>query len=289
MRRFPILEALAKADIQEVIRLWEGLGYYSRARNLHRAAQIVEAEHGGKLPSDYQVLRTLPGIGDYTASAILSIAFDEPYPVLDANVRRVMQRWLLIEQWDKGAEGAIRSTLIASIPKKHPGAFNEALMELGQVVCRIRQPECGRCPIAKKCGAKIKGLQKSIPLKRSKVIERLETTVLIYLRNQKVLLTKRNGALFKGLWLFPTLSGSSKPPETIPEISATLKAQTHRYTRFADQLSPVVVERNGRSYPQNSALEEGKWVAIKELEHYPMPSAYRKIARDFCAWYDMLD
>ncbi len=133
-------QSLASASEKEVLRQWEGLGYYSRARNLHKTARLLADQNGGNLPDQYERLVHLPGIGDYTASAILSIAFRKPYPVLDANVRRVVRRLLAIEIEGSKSTQQIREFLHTAISPKRPGEFNEAMMELGQTICRVRNP-----------------------------------------------------------------------------------------------------------------------------------------------------
>lgn len=284
MSRFPTVQALATADEQEVMRFWEGLGYYSRARNLHKGASIVVKKYGGQIPDSYAALKTIPGIGDYTASAILSIAYGKAYPVLDANVRRVMQRVILIREWNRDSEEKIRVFLSQKIARVNPGEFNEALMELGQVLCRRTSPDCASCPLVGDCRAKTEKMQGEIPAKRKRTMTKLKSTVHIYLNGNKVLLSRRDTELFRGLWLFPgtpySQNGSSESARTL----ARLKERTHFYTQFAHRLCPVVVEcGNGDSQPPRT--DTFKWVLINELQDYPMPSVYRRIADEFFEWY----
>ena len=168
MGRFPTLEALARADQQEVLKLWEGLGYYSRARNLHRAAQIVVAEFGGQLPRTRSDLLRLPGIGEYTAGAILSLAFGLHEPILDGNAKRVISRL-----WDVDGRIDLRTTekelwrlsrqMVEAAAQ--PGVMNEGLMELGALLCRRRSPLCGDCPVQSCCLAHERGVQKQRPVR----------------------------------------------------------------------------------------------------------------------------
>ncbi len=282
MKHFPTVRRLAAASEQDVVRMWEGLGYYSRARNLRLAAKLIVSEHGGKFPEDYEDLRKLPGIGEYTASAILSIAYGKPYPVLDANVRRVMQRFLLLRVWNRESEMKLRSFLNKAIPQNQPGEFNEALMELGQMVCLRNKPLCKVCPLAKGCRAQAVGAQEEIPVCKSKAVERIETTIAIYLKGKRVLLARRYEKLFRGLWLFPEANGAAG------QKLAQLKERTHHYTRYANRLSPVIIKADKTAVGVEKGLDSAKWIPIAELEQYPMPSVYRKIAAEFREWFDNL-
>ena len=147
MERFPDILRLAEAVEEEVLRYWEGLGYYSRGRNLLKAARLIRDEWGGHFPKDMGGWRALPGVGDYTARAVLSIACHQPYPVLDANVRRIGQRLLAIRGRPKGVDGELMAALEGCIPPEAPGTFNSALMQLGQQVCRAGTPNCPDCPL----------------------------------------------------------------------------------------------------------------------------------------------
>jgi A/G-specific adenine glycosylase len=165
MQRFPSLEALAAASQQDALSAWEGLGYYSRARNLHRAAQIVAAEQGGKLPADVQALQKLPGIGRYTAGAIASIAFGLDQPALDGNIRRVLSRLFDVTQDPRTPAGLQRLWSLAGehLPPGRAGDYNQALMDLGATLCTPRSPDCARCPLAKYCQARALGVQEQRP------------------------------------------------------------------------------------------------------------------------------
>ena len=163
--RFPTVEALAAAPLDDVLRLWEGLGYYARARNLHRAAQQVVAEFGGRLPDTVEGLSQLPGIGAYTAGAIASIAFGRDAPVVDGNVRRVLCRVYAIRSDLRQPQVGRRLWALAemNLPRGKAGRWNEALMELGATVCQPRSPRCNECPLAKGCRARALGLQEKLP------------------------------------------------------------------------------------------------------------------------------
>ena len=205
---FPTVEALAAAPLDDVLKLWEGLGYYSRARNLHRAANIIVSEHGGELPSDVPALRELPGIGPYTAGAIASIAFGRPVPLLDGNVIRVFARLLDLDE--DISRSATREKLwrVADdwLPAGDAGAYNQALMELGQRVCRPQNPQCGECPIRSHCRAWSAGTQSQRPVraKRPPTPHYDVTAGLIRDDKERLLIAQRPmDGLLGGLWEFP--------------------------------------------------------------------------------------
>ncbi|RLG89641.1 MAG: A/G-specific adenine glycosylase, partial [Candidatus Hecatellales archaeon] len=205
MKRFPSLSSLARSRERDILTLWEGLGYYSRARSVLKASRIIQKKYKGRIPDEYSTLSSLPGIGPYTASAILSIAYGEPCPVIDANVKRVIQRFLGFRSRDRKGEKSIRGFLEQVIPVKEPGSFNEALMELGQTVCLVESPLCHHCPLKKGCVCLRKNLQQVIPGRREKLVIKKKTTLLIFLHRKKIFLMPKEKGLFKGLWLIPGL------------------------------------------------------------------------------------
>ena len=210
LQAFPTLEALARADEHDVLRLWEGLGYYRRARQLHRAARIIVAEHGGEFPRDPPAVRRLPGVGRYTAGAILSIAFDAREPILEANTVRLLSRLSAYRGDPASAEGqsALWSLAEALLPRREAGRFNQALMELGSGVCLGRAPHCETCPVASLCQANLQGLQQEIPLKKAKPRPEAvrEAAVLVRRRGRVLLLRWPEGRRWAGLWDFPRFS-----------------------------------------------------------------------------------
>ncbi|GAB4313982.1 MAG: hypothetical protein Kow0059_05460 [Candidatus Sumerlaeia bacterium] len=313
MRRFPDVAALARADPAAVVREWEGLGYYARARNLHRAARVIMTQQGGRIPDDERALCALPGIGPYTAAAILSLAFGRPVPVLDANVRRVVRRVLGMAEWNRAAEKELLAFLRAAMPRRDasaPGAFNEGLMELGQKLCRPADPLCGCCPLARRCAARAAGIQNQIPPRRSASPIRRQTTLLALVdERRRLLIVRRAAGLLKDLWVLPGLPvRSGRPPGADPspaaEVSSSaaaggetgdpaawiraraaciavrlgaLPARTHSYTRFSERLRPEVwLVRRPRSRPMPGA----RWVSLTALGRYPVPSVYRRILND---------
>jgi len=207
LSRFPDVHALATADLDDVLGAWAGLGYYSRARNLQAAARLIDANHGGKLPDDPQTLQTLPGIGRYTAGALASIAFDRPEPVLDGNVKRVLTRLLGIRE-DIGQPAVVErlwkeAGALALGPD--PGDLNQALMELGAMVCTPRAPRCENCPVSRSCDAFAEGDAAALPIKaRKKSARRVEAVAALVVRRGKALAVRRpSNGLLGDLWDLP--------------------------------------------------------------------------------------
>jgi A/G-specific adenine glycosylase len=288
-RVFPDLESLARAPLRKVLREWQGLGYYQRARNLHRAAGMVLREHGGRVPDDETILRHLPGFGPYTTAAVLSLAYRRPLPVIDANVRRVLMRVMGV----KGkAEIRIDKTLHAFLIKVFPadaaGDFNQALMELGALLCRSRDPQCLSCPVRYACRAVREGTQEIIPRPGSLRTEKQEVVVAVIERDGRFLIQQRPaGGLLAGLWEFP--GGKVEPGESLTaalkrEIREELGAEIdgirrlttvrHTYTRFQVTLHAY------RSVLRDPGFKAGptrRWVTLSSIRKYPLPSGSVKI------------
>ncbi len=216
MARFPTVRDLARADGEEVLKAWEGLGFYGRARNLHRAAKVIVADHGGRVPGTFPELHALPGIGDYTAGAVASIAFGEAVPAIDGNAARVLARVFRLEGDLTRGEGKRRLREIASslVPPSEPGAFNQALMELGATVCRPASPRCPVCPIRFGCGAFAEGRPEAYPGARPRQSPPTVRVAFAFAeRGGKVLLVRRPpGGLLAGLWALP---GGEVPPRAL--------------------------------------------------------------------------
>ena len=230
LARFPDFASLADAEESEVLSAWQGLGYYSRARNLHRAAKTVIAAHDGKMPRDPALIRALPGVGRYTAGAVASFAFDLPEPLVDANVARVLARLLdLHTPIDSTAgQAALWAEAIALVPEKGARIFNSALMELGALVCTPRSPHCGECPITKHCAAFAHGTAESLPRKkpRRKRVALSEHCAWIVSRG-RILLEQQIGNRWRGLWKLPALPAA---PHAEPLLTLDYPFTHHRVT-----------------------------------------------------------
>ncbi len=295
VRAFPTLADLAAADQQDVLRLWEGLGYYRRARDLHRAARQVVAEHSGKLPNDAAALSTLPGIGRYTVGAILSQAYNRRLSILEANSRRVLCR-LFGRDGDR-RRGADQRWLWeiaeALLPARRAGDFNQALMELGALICTPVAPRCEACPVARLCVARRLGIQKKIPA-RVNVPETViirEAAVVVRRRHHVLLVQRPQKGRWAGLWEFPHAPLEAK--ETHEDAAARLSCSltgivaeigtellTLRHSVTHHRITLVCFEARYRSGEFRSAFyRQGRWVELNELAAYPVGAPQRQLAR----------
>ncbi|MFP4083194.1 MAG: A/G-specific adenine glycosylase [Candidatus Aminicenantes bacterium] len=291
IKLFPDVKTLSKASLQKVLKAWEGLGYYQRAKNLHRAAKIILHRFEGKIPKDYHSLKELPGIGPYTASALLSFAYNLPYPVVDANVRRVLMRLLGIRDKNLSPSNkAFQKFFHAHFPPTHSSLFNQALMELGALVCRSKNPLCLLCPITEYCQAYEAGEQEVIPLPQKRSYQKIETVVAIIQNHGKILIQKRpSQGLLADLWEFP--GGKRKDHETPEqalrrEIKEELGAEVknlsfltkvhHSYTKFQVTLYAFRCALETTPHLRKSTH---RWVTAKGLKRYPFPSGSVKIIR----------
>ncbi len=295
MARFPTVEALAEAEEAEALRLWEGLGYYSRARNLHAAAGEIVARYGGAVPPEAAQLRTLPGVGAYTAGAVASIAFGAREPALDANASRVLCRLLGAAPGHRAFRtwGAVERHLARAarllLPRDRPGDFNQALFDLGASLCSPADPRCLACPLVPWCRTSRRGMADAIPgPRKGKPVESFSMAVGLAVTGGKVLLTLRPaGGPFAGMWDFPAVRakrGGRKALESFIREATGSEVRAGRkrgevpqsYTRFRVtlRLYPCEVVRKGRR-------KGGRWVEVAELEKLGLPKASRRIAREF--------
>ncbi len=299
MARFPTVAHLAQADEQEVLRLWEGLGYYRRARQLLAAAREVMRRFGGRLPAEPAALRTLPGIGPYTAAAIASIAFGRDALALDGNLRRVLARFFGIDTPIDTPQGQreLEARAHGLWPPGRAGDFNQALMDLGALVCTPRAPQCPACPLRPWCAAYAQGRVATLPRKRARQAVPHHTVVAgVARRGAAVLLAQRPAhKMLGGLWEFP--GGKVEPGEDLPTalrrewreelgvdiaVGATLGTFRHAYTHFRITLHALEVRiLHGEPQPLQAAAV--RWVPITALEDYPMGKVDRLIARQLQA------
>lgn len=299
LAQFPTIEALATAPLDAVLKAWEGLGYYSRARNLHAAAQRVVTEMDGRLPTTAAELQKLPGIGPYTAGAIASIAFDEPAPILDGNVIRVLSR--LVDLPDDVTSAATRRELWrlaeAAVPDERPGDFNEALMELGQQICLPATPRCLICPLSDICDARQRGTQHERPVRppRQRTPHYDVVAAVIWASyppdaNGRFLIAQRPlDGMLGGLWEFP--GGKVEPDEAhagaiTREIFEELAIEVepgealaeidHAYTHFRITLHAYHAHYLSGE-PQNIGVAAHAWVKLADLDDYAFAVTDRKI------------
>ena len=289
MQRFPTVAALAEAPLDDVLKAWEGLGYYSRARNFHRAAGLVHQQHGGRVPGDPDAFRALPGVGRYTAGAVMSIAFGREEPVVDGNVRRVFAR--LVDDPDP-ADERLWSMASALVRGPRPGDVNQSVMELGATVCVPRNPRCGDCPVRESCGAFAAGTQNERPArKKAKPLPHEDTAVPVIERDGHVLLVRRPvAARLGGMWAFPAaIRADGESVASAAEragregLGIAIRAGapvcvvehtfTHvRATYHAIRCSPVEGD------PRPLLYDEVAWVPWARVPDYALPVAQRRIA-----------
>jgi A/G-specific adenine glycosylase len=265
MQRFPDFAALASASEADVLGLWQGLGYYSRARNLHRAAQRVFDEHGGELPDDPGVISTLPGVGRYTAAAIASFAFDRSVPTVDGNIARVIARLFdLREPVDTNAgQAAVWTSAESLLPERSGRVYTSALMELGALLCTPRNPQCLICPVRDFCATED---PESLPRKkpRMRTVELDEPCAWIQ-RRDRILLQLQTGKRWKGLWKLPRLETA---PETDPLHESSYPFTNHR-----------VKLRVFRGDECDAAWPSARWFTLPELDELPITSPHRRAIR----------
>ncbi|HSR68606.1 MAG TPA: A/G-specific adenine glycosylase [Acidobacteriota bacterium] len=284
---YPDIEALAAADIDEVLTLWSGLGYYRRARNLHKAARAICRRHGGRFPRAYEDVLALPGIGRYTAGAICSIAFNQPHPVVDGNVRRVMARYLAVEEELKGKRleeiwSRLQDCVEDQRVRPRVADFNQALMELGALICTPRSPDCRRCPLQGSCRGLEKGIAQDLPVKsKRRKVEEFHFLVAVARRDEEFLLHRDDSAPFlKGLWEFPRVD----LPRDAHDLSVFSRHHKLRFKRL-QSLAPVrhqITFRKLHFHPVTVSLQgplppgDYAWAGLNQ-PGYPVPAYVTKI------------
>jgi A/G-specific adenine glycosylase len=293
---FPTVEALAAADEQEVLKLWEGLGYYRRARHLHAAARIFVASHQGQLRDDPAVWADLPGVGRYILGAVLSQAFDRKLPIVEANSLRVLARLFAYHGDPREGEGKnwVWSAAEALLPLKRAGDFNQALMELGALVCIPVAPRCDQCPVAAQCQAREKNLQEKIPppKKHPELVEVSEVGVVIR-KGGRVLLCQRppDAGRWQNMWEIP--HGPRGEGEAIPAAAArvaknltglsvrvgdSIYTLRHPVTRFRITMECLEASVTGGRF-SSDFYTTGQWLTLEELNDYPVSSPQRKLMK----------
>jgi A/G-specific adenine glycosylase len=293
LRLFPTVQALAKASEHDVLNAWEGLGYYSRARNFHKAAKLVVEKYKGELPRDLDELRKLPGVGRYTVGALASIVFGMDEPALDGNLKRVYARLFDVSEPVDSSEGEKILWKLAkdNLPKGHAADFNQALMDLGAMICLPKNPRCLICPLMKECKACANGTQAVRPVKKlKKAVPQYIHAAGVIIKKEKVLLAQRpSKGLLGGMWEFPNgrVDATRDPARELAKVIRSgynLRLSTkrkvhevgiyqHAYTHFKVTVHAFMCEVS--SIPN---LENLKWVALMDLDEYPMGKLDRQIS-----------
>ncbi len=293
LEKFPTITDLATAPLAAVLKAWEGLGYYARARNLHQAAIEIVEKHEGQLPERYANLRKLPGFGDYTAGAVASIAFDEAVPAVDGNVRRVLVRLFAIEEDVTRGPAARRLKDIAAalVYPAAPGDWTQAVMELGATICVPKSPRCPLCPINDVCQGRLKGIERELPVKPvKKALPHYDVTAAVIRHNGKVLIAQRPlDGMLGGLWEFP--GGKQEPGESLAEclrreikeeldvkieVGQQIASIKHSYTHFKITLHAFICQLV-EGVPQTIDVADWRWVTLEEIEAFPFPRTDLKI------------
>jgi len=301
LARFPTLADLAAADEAEVVKAWEGLGYYRRARQLHAAARAVVRDHGGVIPDDPEAVRALPGVGRYIAGAVLSFAFDRPAPIVEANTQRVLARWLAWRGDLKASATQARLWEAAGrlVPPEGAGAFNQAFMELGALVCSPRAPMCLVCPVAAECRARARGLQDLLPVTtpRPPPLASAEACALVFREGRVLIVGRGAGGLWEGFWEFPTVhvSGADPAGRSSGGGPADLAAGVFRLTGVRAEIGPVVQTVNygvtkhrvrldahearglSEAVTPGPGMAGAAWERPEGLANYPFSSAGRRL------------
>ena len=288
MAELPDVYALAAVGEERLFKLWEGLGYYSRARNLHRAAQVLVNDCGGEFPCTREELLRLPGVGNYTASAIASIAFGQPVPAVDGNVLRLAARLTGCHDnvLEPKTRARFRRWMAEVIPSDRPGAFNQALMDLGAMVCLPNgAPLCEQCPARTFCTACEKGLQRQLPVREKKTARRVEQRTVFLLRRDGAAALRQRPAtgLLAGLWEFPNVPGALTERQAaeqlakwglIPHQWGKSFTDKHVFTHITWEMTVFTITVQGAGPP------EWVWCPDEEREKYPMPTAFGKLEKE---------
>ena len=284
LQRFPTVADLAASPEDDVLKLWEGLGYYSRARNLHKGAKQVMADFGGVIPSDAEALRKISGVGPYTAGAIASIAFDQPVPAVDGNVIRVVSRLMGIREnvGIPSVRRALEGEAAALVPAGRPGDFNQAVMDLGATICTPGTPSCEKCPLQSECDAFAAGDAEELPvLSRKNPPKVLDYDVCLIFSGNCVLMRQRTEAMLRGLWVFPMVEGK----HTLRQLPAAVKKQLklpvtdiqsageakHVFTHQVWQMQLYAM-----SVPEDAQASAGyRFVPVDEMVSLAIPTAVK--------------
>lgn len=293
--RFPTIESLAEADLGDALKAWEGLGYYARCRNLHRAARTVVEDYGGELPDRREELLALPGIGPYTVGAILSLAFGQDAAVLDGNVRRVLSRVFAIGDDPRATETRRRLWALAEalIPPGEAGRFNESVMDLGATVCSPRAPRCGVCPLNGVCQAFALGDPEAYPprMRRAPTPHYNVTAGVIWRGDQLLIAQRPLDGLLGGMWEFP--GGKQEPGESLEqclvrelreeldidvEVGQRLAVVRHAFTHYRITVYAFECRYLSSGEPKATGVDDWRWVSLSDLDSYALPVVDRKIA-----------
>jgi len=285
LERWPTVADLASAELDEVLHAWQGLGYYARARNLHKCAQAVVAVHGGDFPDNEAALRRLPGVGAYTAAAVAAIAFDQPAAVMDGNIERVVARLFAVDEPLPTAKPALRERVAEITPTVRPGDFAQAMMDLGATICTPRRPRCMACPLSDRCVARAAGLAEELPRRTAKAERPTRRGIAFWVERPDgaILLRRREEhGLLGGMMEIPStdwIEGETPDPLAAAPVEAEWRRLPgkvrHTFTHFHLELGIVA----GRAAPDAPAPAASRWVPIDGLGDHALPTVMKKVVR----------
>lgn len=294
LKSFPSVLSLARAPLQDVLKAWENLGYYSRARNIHAAARMIVEKFDGRIPDNPEDIKTLPGIGPYSSGAILSIAYGKPFPAVDGNVRRILCRLFAIRKpVDDAHEQKKLHELAASlIPLNHPGDFNQALMDMGATICKPKNPDCSRCPVSGLCQARLHDLQNILPITKKTPVIPHRQSIAAVIRNSKGMLLvvqRPTSGLLASLWKLPGgfIEKDEKSEDRLKqcvkeEVGISIQAGkhltsiNHTYTHFRVTLHAYEC-RLLKGDPKPLDCQNWRWASLKDLKKLPMSKIDRTL------------
>ncbi|MEM7611825.1 MAG: A/G-specific adenine glycosylase [Pseudomonadota bacterium] len=297
MQRFPDVVALADAPLDDVLGLWAGLGYYARARNLHKAAIAVRDNHGGDFPGDFDAVVALPGIGRSTAGAILSLADDQSHAILDGNVKRVLARHDMVAGWPGKTSvlNALWALTEAVTPARRTADFNQAMMDLGATVCRRSQPACHACPVQDSCQARAQNRIAEFPGKRARKANPRRSTSMLVIRNPEgelLLLRRPESGIWGGLWAFPEIAPEDDTMAAVEVLGITMRAPveqlpafTHKFTHFDLAIQPLLVSA---ASVNTVADNDSRWIGLSELADLGVPRPVGRIVESLQSTADLL-
>ncbi len=291
--RFPTLNALAVSELDDVLKVWEGMGYYARARNLHKAAKIICLEYDSIVPKDYDAFLKLPGVGEYTAAAVQSIAFGKPVSAVDGNIKRVLSRIFQMNQPINlpSAKKGFAKSAESLLDKKNPGDYNQAMMELGALVCKPLKPNCEMCPVSPFCLALESGSTDQYPKRqKKKALPEYQVAVGVIIKQQQILITQRKlNGLLGGLWEFPGGKLNQKESakqacirEIIEETSLKIKIEQSLttikqvYTHFKIVMEVFICRHVSGNVQLNGPINH-RWIGFDQISEFSFPKANHKI------------
>ena len=291
IKKFPTLKTVSLSNIDRLLKLWEGLGYYKRCINFYKASKIVINDYNGKIPDRKKEFLALPGVGEYTASAVLSIAFSKPFPVLDGNVKRVMSRIIGLKKLSHFNLRKINKNLELLICKSRPGDFNQGLMEIGALICKPINPKCNKCPINENCYALRKGYPENFPAKSMRKLRpQYDVVVAIIWRGNKFYIQKRNpDKMLGGLWEFPGgIVNKGEDPKIILKHKVLKECGTdlnilkeagivdHAFSHFSIRLHGYFCSEKKLLIKESATR---KWIHKRNIKYYTFPKANHKLFR----------